>query len=358
MKYLEENKYKVLTIGPDYRTIHGGVVAVMSTYADYSKDFKFMPTYSSENNIINVLMYPVLLAKILIFLLLNKNYKIVHIHGSSKISAYRKYVVFLAIKYIMRRKVIYHIHGSEYHIFFNNSKGIKKKIIQHFIEESDGIICLSRQWKEFFVNNFNIKQIFILNNIVPYPVEYDKDTHKDINLLFLGGFWERKGVFDLIEALGECNKDTLQKVKLKIGGEGDIEKLNSMVSQYNLENNVDFLGWITGDDKKKVLINSDVFVLPSHNEGLPISILEAMSYKLPILTTDVGGIPEVVDDHTNGIVVKAGDIEAIKNAIEFFAANPQKSIDYGEVSFDRVKEFLPKKVIEDLEKIYEIVGNY
>jgi glycosyltransferase involved in cell wall biosynthesis len=348
---------KVLTIGPDFRSIHGGVVAVMSTYAEYIKDFKFMPTYSSENNLLNLLIYPVLLLKILIFLLLNADYKIIHIHGSSKISTYRKYVVFLAVKYIMRRKVIYHIHGSEYHLFFNSSKGIKKKIIKHFVEGSDGIICLSKQWKDFFVSNFNIKQIFILNNIVPYPDIGRKDIHEDFNLLFLGGFWERKGVFNLIEALGKCDKIILQKVKLRIGGEGDLDRLNNMLSQYNLQNNIEFLGWVTGDEKKSLLNNCDLFVLPSYNEGLPISILEAMSYKLPILTTDVGGIPEVVEDHKNGIITKPGDIEGIRKAIEFFVTHSDECVKYGEESFTRVKEFLPDRVMNDLEKIYQKVGN-
>lgn len=349
--------YKVLTIGPNYRTIHGGVVAVMSTYADYSKDFKFMPTYSTENNLVNLLMYPVLLLKILVFLLLNTDYKIIHIHGSSKISTYRKYVLFLAVKYIMRRKVIYHIHGSEYHLFYNNSKGVKKKIIKHFVEGSDGLICLSKQWKKFFVNNFNIKQIFILNNIVPYPDICKKDIHEDFNILFLGGFWERKGVFDLIEAMGKCDKTILQKLKLRIGGEGDLDRLNNMLSQYNLQDNIEFLGWVTGDEKKSLLNNCDLFVLPSYNEGLPISILEAMSYKLPILTTDVGGIPEVAEDHKNGIVIKPGDIEGISQAIEFLATHPDECVKYGEESFARVKEFFPDRVMNDLQKIYQKVGN-
>lgn len=354
---MEKKSKKVLTIGPDYRTIHGGIVAVISTYSKYYKGFKFLPTYSSENNILNIINFPIKLFKILFFLLANTNYDIVHIHGSGKISTYRKYIIFLVIKYITRKKIIYHIHGSEYHLFYENARGIKKKIIKHFIEESDGVICLSKQWEDFFINNFNIKNIFILNNIVPFPEEHEKSVKETTTFLFLGGFWERKGVFDLLKAFSMCDKSILKKVKLKIGGEGDIEKLNALISQYDLKENIEFLGWITGDEKIKLLKNSDVYVLPSHNEGLPISILEAMSYKLPILTTDVGGIPEVVTNHENGIVVKPGDIESIKKAIEYFTVHPQKSIDYGQVSFDRVKKFLPDYVMEKLEEIYKLIRN-
>ena len=97
----------------------------------------------------------------------------------------------------------------------------------------------------------------------------------------------------------------------------------------------------------------DVFVLPSYNEGLPISILEAMSYNLPIISTKVGGIPEILKNEYNGYLINPGDLIALENAISALINNPSKRKLQGKRSGEIVKSFLPEQVIRQLDYLYK-----
>lgn len=349
---MNKNK-QVLTIGPNYKTLGGGIVSVLSTYAEYDKDFLFLPTFESENNLRNILKFPLLVLNIIFLLLKNKNISMVHIQGASYISFYRKYTIFLLCKYILRKKVIFHIHGAEFHIFYKKGNAITKKLIKHFIEKTDGIIVLSKFWKDFFSNTFKQDNIFILNNTVPNPETFNKKDENKIDFLFLGEVGKRKGTFELIEAIKNIKKDLNKDINFYIGGNGNIDKLNSKIKEYGLEEFVHYVGWISGEKKIELLKKSHVYVLPSHNEGLPISILEAMSYKMPIISTPVGGIPEVLHDKKNGILVTPGNVKEIEDALKFFIHNSSEIETMGDVSSNIVKNYLPDTVIQDLHKIYD-----
>ncbi|CUV66435.1 conserved membrane hypothetical protein [Sulfurovum sp. enrichment culture clone C5] len=345
--------YRVLTIGPDYKTLKGGIASVLSVYAKYDKSFKFLPTYSSENNFKNILLFPIKYFNILFFLIIHSNYKIIHIHGASRISFYRKYFIFLSLKYLLRRKVIYHIHGGEYHLFENESNSLVKKMIHNMVEQSNAIICLSREWKGFFETKFNPQKTIVLNNIIPMPIKKNKTTNSGtIQFLFLGKIVDGKGIFDLIN-MAYNHKDYLNdKVKIIIGGNGEVDYLQSKIKRMNIGNIIRYVGWVSGSKKDDLLIDSDVYILPSYNEGLPISILEAMSYKMPIIATAVGGIPRIVQNNVNGILIQPGDQEALFERIKYFTENREKIKAYGQASFEIVKDFLPEKVIGDLHNIY------
>lgn len=350
-------KNKVLTIGPDYKTLKGGVASVLSVYAKYDINFRFLPTYSSENNVVNILMFPVKFFNIVWFLLTQPSYKIVHIHGASRISFYRKYLLFTTVKYILRRKVVYHIHGAEYHEFIDESNSMIKFFIRNMLEKSDAVICLSVQWFDFFDQHYNIKNLYVLNNIVSPPVHRNakSDSDKRVAFLLLGRIETRKGMFDLLEMIKNHKDYFNNKVIVKIGGDGEIEKLKNMIHDYKLETIVEYVGWVSGEKKVNLLNSSNVYVLPSYNEGLPISILEAMSYKMPIISTDVGGISTIVKNDKNGKLIIPGEQEALFEAMKFFVEHKEVISQYGEVSFQLVQDFFPEKVISDLHIIYDNV---
>ena len=110
------------------------------------------------------------------------------------------------------------------------------------------------------------------------------------------------------------------------------------------------VGWVGGDKKINLLNWADVFILPSFNEGLPISILEAMSYGLPIISTPVGGIPEVVKD--NGTLVTPGNDGEICSAMKKYVDNHELLMKEGEMSLKIVETYLPEYVMMQLENIY------
>ena len=344
----------VLTIGPDYRTLKGGIASVLEVYAKYDKSFTFLPTYSSENNLKNVLLFPLNYLKIIWFLLTKPTYKIVHIHGSSRISFYRKYIIFLTVKYLLRRKVVYHVHSGTYHLFESEVNSLVNKMIHHMVDSSDVVICLSDRWKIFFETTFNQNRVVVLNNTIFMPST--SRTIKDDNIirfLFLGKIVEGKGIFDLLKILAKNREYFTSNIKMFIGGDGEVQRLKKEIEKLKMGDFVEYVGWASGTKKEELLLGCDVYVLPSYNEGLPISILEAMSYKKPIISTGVGGIPTIVKENINGKVIKPGDKDALFDSMKYFLENQSKIDEFGEKSFEMVQDFLPEIVIQDLHAIYE-----
>lgn len=347
---------KVLTVGPDHEDHRGGIGAVLSTYTSFYETFNFIPTYKYHNqNLTKSSYYVKQVFKFFRKLATDKQIKIVHIHGSHKGSFYRKYFLFLIAKKIFGKTVIYHMHSDNFDAVYKNSKGIYRKLIRHFINNTDALICLAPYWKKFFLEHFDNKNILIINNVVLKPENSDKEKNVPfgpLKFLFLGRIGHRKGIFDIIKAINENKHLFKGRMKLYAGGDGETEKLKQLITEQNLEEIVEYVGWINGEEKQNLLSGSDVYILPSYSEGLPISILEAMSYKLPVISTPVGGIPEVVKEE-NGILVSPGNISEITNAMLFFLNNPDKVKDFGNASYEMIKPFFPEYVSVQLESLYE-----
>ena len=347
----------VLYVAPNINW-KGGISSVVMEYKKSISPFQFQPSTTSEEIWITLLSFPWLLVQFCFKLLItHRHVQIVHIHGASKGSFYRKYVFFLLAKYIFRKKVIYHIHGAMYHLFYANASRFVQRRIRHFIDTADCLIVLSEWWKHYFAENFNPGIIQIIPNIVSANVtpRVKQDTEVT-RFLFLGRIGERKGVYDLLEVL-QLHRDALQgKYVLELGGDGETEKLKRLITQYQLSDSVKFLGFITGDQKEQQLRKADVYLLPSYHEGLPISILEAMSYGLPIISTNVGGIPEVVIPHENGLLVKPGDHTAIFGAMRFFIDHPKKTRKFGLRSYELVAQrYFPAPVMRSLAELYQVI---
>ena len=349
---------KILTIGPDYHNHRGGIGAVIEIYSKYFVDFKFLASFKVGSTLFKSIFFAGFLLKLFLKLIIDRRIKIIHIHGASYGSFIRKFICFIIAKYIFQKKVIYHIHGAEYHLFYSCSNGFIKSLIKLFINNTDCIICLSIAWKNFFESNFNPNKIEIVPNIIDYPSLSSIEREKSIlTFLFLGIIGNRKGVFDLLEVIS-ANKDKYSgKIKLVIGGNGETDRLTQIIKEHNLKDLIEFVGWITKEEKNAWLQRADIYILPSYNEGLPISILEAMSYGKAIISTKVGGIPEIVIPSENGILIEPGNSQQLESAIDFFIENHHIIDNYGEKSKSLVKKHLPYSVLDKLSLIYETLLN-
>ncbi|SDC44406.1 glycosyltransferase family 4 protein [Niabella drilacis] len=349
---------RVLTIAPAYKNYRGGIGAVVNAYSNYFCPFHFVATYPEAKTRFKLGSLPVYVyacCQVVLKLLLNRNIRIVHIHGAAKGSFYRKYGVFLLSKYLFKRKVIFHSHGSELKDFYQRKTGITRRMFRHCMNNVDCIICLSPQWKLFYEHCSVPNKIVILENIVEQPACPPASASLQklpVSFLFLGLIGNRKGVFDLIEVI-RVHRDALKDAaKFYIGGNGEIEKLGRLIDEYQLRDMVEFVGWADGSKKKELLNACDVYVLPSYNEGLPISILEAMSYGKPVIATRVGGIPEVVKEGRNGFLIEPGDKAALWERIDSFVQHPEQLKEMGALSLKIVKPYFAENVMEKLQALY------
>ena len=118
---------------------------------------------------------------------------------------------------------------------------------------------------------------------------------------------------------------------------------------------ISYEGWISGEHKIRLLNQANAYILPSYNEGLPISILEAMSYQLPIISTKVGGIPEIVKDGVNGYLIEPGNKQQLKSAIDKLIFDKSIRVSMGLTSAQMVSGYLPEYVMNQLSEMYHYI---
>lgn len=349
----------LLIIGPEYRNHRGGVGAVIFEYMDMFPEAKFYCSYKPFGKIRRVLYSLLKMLWFPFFMIFNSNISIVHIHGASRGSFFRKWFYFIISKKCFGKKVIYHIHGAEYHLFVEESSSFIKRRIETVINQADLIIVLSDWWKNYFESNFpngSFKRVY--NPIKVAKVERENIIGSLMKFLFLGHISKRKGCFEIIEVAKELRDIGMNNFQVQIGGNGEIDKLESLIKEHELGDNIKFLGWVSGEQKAELFFESHVFLLPSHNEGLPVSILEAMAHSLPVISTKVGGIPEMIVEGGSGFLINPGDLENLIQKMEFFINNREKAFEMGNLSKAIVEEkFSSQRIQSQLLKVYNEIVN-
>lgn len=211
-------------------------------------------------------------------------------------------------------------------VFVTTSHNVyDKKMINRTYTIGDKVVAVSDKVRNNTIEVFKIspnKVITISNGINPAHMLYSKDKcASDFNkgqdeFLFgtIAGLRKQKSLDILLKSFASVCED-MKNAKLVICGDGsERDNLMKLTNELGLVDKVKFLGF--RNDIGYVLKNIDVFCLSSQYEGLPISMLEAMALKIPVIVTDVGGIPEVIEDGKNGIMVKKNDINSLANAIK------------------------------------------
>ena len=353
MSYInKEISSKVLFLGVSKKT-KGGMTAVLVSYDKYIENMRFVPTWKLGNKLVKSWYALQALVRTWFLLIFDKRIKIVHIHGAANAS-FDRCKLFVRLTKKCGKKVILHEHAADFVEYYQGQKD--KQRITDTLCLCDALIVLSQSWKAFFASiGMDKERIYVLNNIVS-PPEIAPDKHAEdgkLHLMYMGEISKRKGGFDLLKAIVDNKEYFAGKLLLRMGGnevDGDIK---AYIRENGLESFVTYEGWIAGQKKIDCLNWEDVYILPSYNEGLPIAILEAMAYSHPIISTPVGGIPEIIKSGENGILVKPGDTKAIADAIKFYIENHDAIRKQGEKAYKVVLDFFPEKVFGNLNGIYE-----
>tara|TARA_B110000438_G_scaffold224917_1_gene218870 strand:- start:1351 stop:2367 length:1017 start_codon:yes stop_codon:yes gene_type:complete len=237
------------------------------------------------------------------WLLIKDKQAILHCHMSFNGSFWRKFIFMLLAK-VFGAKSIIHLHGSEFKDYYARSSKRRKKLICYLINNVDEFIVLSDTWNDF-IHSITGRQCTVINNYV--DIDKTEGKRGDKQIVFLGALIKRKGVYDLIEACSQLTED----YTLHLCGSGEDEQVAEFIKTKNLTNKVIMHGWINAEQKRTLLSECNLFVLPTYNEGLPMVIIEAMACEIPILTTPVGAIPEVIIPGKTGYLFTPGNIEQL-----------------------------------------------
>lgn len=208
-----------------------------------------------------------------------------------------------------------HHHAAEFELFYTSLSERRKKYVRHILELTDLNIVLGEEFAQLLRNKASKAKVKVLYNAVgTYSYNpYNKDAR---NILFLGVLCERKGVYNLLQAIKLLDPQIDKTIKLYLCGDGEMEKVKQMIKELGISHRIAHLGWIVGEQKKLFMANAMVNVLPSYNEGLPMTILETMAYGIPNISTSIASIPEVLHNNDNGFLVKPGDIDALAEVLK------------------------------------------
>jgi len=282
------------------------------------------------------------------FVLLRKRPDAVHINSASYWVFWENALYALMTK-MVGKKVIFHIHGGGFEEFYGKSNPFFKFLIREALMMSDKVLVLSLSWQNFLLKIIPASKISIIENFVDLPfsnnLKNKSKTTKKFTVLFVGGIGARlKGLFDVIYAAAIVKKKTDKVIFVLIGCSG-VKGLRSLCAKEGLMSTVTILDYIHGPNKTKVFEESDIFVLPSYAEGLPITMLEAMAAGLPIIATSVGAIPDVIEDGKNGFLIRAGDYRSLAEKIILLKNNPDLKRRMSENNLAVIKEKYEKTVI-------------
>lgn len=254
-----------------------------------------------------------------------------------------------------KRKMIVHIHGGLYmntsHVPF-----VLHNILKKIFHWEVPFIALSEHERKVLSSRFSPKTVYALPNCVELGDSVDR-TNKSSTLTigYLGRITESKGMKELLDACIILQSKGIPYI-LKIAGSQDRDESYIEAFEKGLGNGFEYVGIISGKAKKEFLNSIDVFVLPSYFEGLPLSLLESMSYGAVPVVTPVGSIPEVLKNGVNGLLIKDHDVNSIVDAIISLYEQEELRKELSKAArVTIVEQFCPVRYFEKLNTIYQSV---
>lgn len=260
---------------------------------------------------------------------------IFHLNVSTGGSTYRKWFVSRLCRLSLTPYVV-HLHGSKYRTFFAESSPLVRRIVVSLFGSAETTIVLGRIWRDYVVEELGVdkKRVAIVANGTPaiarVPCE-GVDTREKIRVVFSGRISEQKGVPELLQATDRVYEE-FQDFELVLMGDSRDE---SLLSQARSRPYCVVTGWLAHEDVIRELASSHVFTLPSHDEGLPMAMIEAMSLGMPVIVTTVGAIQDVIEDGREGYLVGPGDIGALSVAIESLVRDGSLREEMGKKAYER-----------------------
>jgi len=223
-----------------------------------------------------------------------------------------------------------------------------RRAIRHVFTGAVRVVVLSGEWREWVTQTMPGTRVLVIPNCVRLPALPARRRQGEAGetvLLFMGRIGRRKGIYDLLHALSILRRERGVAFRLQVGGDGEVERARDLAERLGIGKAVCFKGWLRGQAKDEAFREADLYVLPSYNEGLPMSVLEAMSFGLPVVTTPVGGTGSVVTDGDDGYLVAPGDIHALADRLQLLIENRALRCRMGRAARQTIEQRFSGKVV-------------
>jgi glycosyltransferase involved in cell wall biosynthesis len=282
--------------------------------------------------------------------------RVVHLHTTVRGSMYRKTICAMLAK-ALRAPVVLQVHVGEPELesFRERVDPVSLTAFRWAFGHVDKVLSVGAASAREVEEHYSARDVEVLPNAAPAPVDGpvpEPAPAGEARLLYIGGFHDPvKGGEVLLDALPAILARH-PGVQVTIAGPGE-----APARLADVNGSATWLGWLDADAKARALREADIFLMPSTSEGLPVALLEAMAYGKPIVATRVGGIPDVLADGTEGMLVPPGDVTALADAVATLVGDPDRAWRLGRAAKERVAELGPDTIAKRLDLVYhEVIG--
>ncbi len=279
---------------------------------------------------------------------------LVHIHSSSGASFWRK-LTFFVPAVVLGVPVVFHIHAGRFPQFYDRLRpSIGRPLVRWVLRRSACTVALSPYWAGVLGRIAPGVRVRVVLNPVHVPAQ---PHHAPVpgKVVCLGRLSRDKGTPELVRAFAAV-AGRHPEASLHLAGDGDTRPVQQDSAALGIASRVHVPGWVRGDAKEAMLRSAAIYVLPSHFEGLPMGVLEAMARGIPVLASAVGGVPDAVLDGRDGLLVPVGDVQRLTAALDRMLSDAPLRARLGSSARARAtREFSAARIVEDLGELYREV---
>jgi glycosyltransferase involved in cell wall biosynthesis len=326
----------VIHVGPS--AARGGIADVIAAIRDSSlgRDYELLviPTVSGTSLQTRIRTSVVGTWRAVFAIAIRPN-ALVHVHMASNGSFVRKAAVIWFASATGHRTVL-HLHGGEFHKFAARG-ALTRWAVRMVFRLPDKVLVLGDVWRRRIEGLTGRTDAIVLPNPVRVPLTIPAGRDRDRTIVFLGRVGVRKGANDLLAAFDLLRSDGFGDWSLVIAGDCGSDLVATWMATSANASGVRYVGWLDQAGVDNELRRASVFCLPSYDEGLPLSLLQAMAWGLACVVTPVGSIPDVVDDGVTGLLVPPGDVARIAWALGVVCGDVSTRSRMGMAARERVR---------------------
>ncbi len=327
-------------------------VRLISTFTRYTGD-KGASRSERGSRVAQVTIYFVAVVQTLSLALGRRT--VFHVHFAGRGSLLRKGMICVMLRFFRCQYAI-HSHAADTNLFPAWLPQPGRQLLLWGIGGAGRVIVLTQFWHDYYSSLLQLpaNRLLLLPNPADLPKSIpDRSRRKQLRVLFLGRIGVRKGAFDLIRAFAALPEELRSFCHLTMAGDGDTEEVQALASQLGCLDRVSIPGWVGKAGVERLLVESDVLVLPSYAEGMAMALVEAMSWGLPVVTTSTGGASEFLEQGSNCLLVTPGDVVGITAAISELARDAAYRLQLGRAARQTVSRFSIDSYVCTLAGVYE-----
>ncbi len=350
----------ILMVGPSF-TAHGGVASVCAEYARFGilerLNILYLATFEHGSPFHKIGVAVSAMVTVLRHLR-RGNVRALHAHSATNASFWRKAMFCMAAR-LYRVPYVLHLHSGDMPAFLARSNWLAKYLAIKLLLAADRVVVLSPEWAQWLQKIAPRARAVVVPNPVQLPSTAAAPRRSAApSILFLGRLEAVKGVPELLFAFADVLK-VFPDATLFLGGEGDFESVRQQTLELSIESSVKVLGWISGQSKQDLLATCWVFALPSHHEGLPVGMLEAMAFGMPCIGTPVGAVSGLLAASGGGVVVPVNQAKELASSLMVLLGDAALRLQMGQSAAVHVRENYAAEIVERrLREIYENLPNY